>query len=302
MADKRIALVLGSGGARGLAHIGAIRCLEERGVEISYISGCSIGALIGGIYAAGKLEIYADWVSALRRRDIIRLLDWSFSGAMFKGERIIAELRTLIGDLAIENLDIGYTAVATALNEQREVWFNQGPLWDAIRASMAVPLIFAPVERDGVVLVDGGVINPLPIAPAFNSPAAVTVAVDLNAPAETAAAFGRTAAPAAEGSVVEARADLLTSLQTRITRFIDELMPVSPRTDLRAPGAFELVLRTMDAMQTTISRMKLAAYTPQVVVPIPRNLATFFEFDRAEQIIRFGYERTAAALEQHDVF
>ena len=166
MTGKRISLVLGSGGARGLAHIGIIRYLEEQGYRIESISGSSMGALIGGIYATGKLEVYAEWVSALEKIDILRLLDISFSsGGFLRGDKVIRALRDLIGDHRIEDLPIAYTAVSADLNRQREVWLKSGSLFDAIRASIAIPTLFTPVKHENRLLVDGGLVNPVPIAP-----------------------------------------------------------------------------------------------------------------------------------------
>src|SRR5690606_4834385 len=143
----------GSGGARGLAHIGVIRCLEDKGYDIRYISSSSMGAVVGGIYAAGKLDVFAEWVSALQKLDVLWLLDWSLGGgAFFKGERIIQALTQLIGDREIEELPIGFTAIATELSTGREVWLNKGSLFEAIHASIAVPTLFAPVARGKLVL------------------------------------------------------------------------------------------------------------------------------------------------------
>ena len=314
MAGTKISLVLGSGGARGLAHIGVLRCLADKGFAVDYISGCSMGALVGGIYAAGKLDTFAEWVSALTRRDVVRLLDWSFSeGAVFKGERIIDELRSLIGDLDIESLEIGFTAVATDLNTAREVWFSEGSLWDAIRASIAVPLVFAPVERDGRTLVDGGLVNPVPIAPTFNSHAPLTFAVNLNGADEDAgldespngsddgSAAGE---PGPRDADAQAEADeraqaqpgALAAMRAKIAAYVDRISVDLPAVELPTPQALELALRSMDAMQTSISRMKLAAYSPDVLIAIPRNLATFFEFHRAQALIDYGYRATEKAL------
>jgi NTE family protein len=290
MAKQRISLVLGSGGARGLAHVGAIHCLEAHGYHISYIAGCSIGALIGGIYAAGKLDTFAEWVCALQRRDIMRLLNWSFGrGAIFSDERIISALREMVGERCIEELPIGYTAVATEINDKREIWLSRGPLFEAIRASMAVPLLFAPVERNGLMLVDGGLINPMPIAPTLNDDTAWTIAVDLNGRAEP---LETTKADAVDAN------EPLPQIRARITKYIDDLIPRTSRVDPGHPSTIELALRSMDTMQTTIARMKLAAYTPKLIVEIPRNLCTFFEFDRASELIEFGYRRTEEALQR----
>lgn len=298
MATRSIALVLGSGGARGLAHIGVIRCLKERGFEIEYIAGCSMGALVGGIYAAGQLEKFTDWVLALDRTAVLRLLDWSFShGAVFKGERIIAELKRLIGDVDIADLDIGFTAVATELTGPREVWLNRGSLWHAVRASIAVPLVFAPVRDAGRTLVDGGLVNPVPIAPTFMSSASMTVAVDLNAPRRAHGAAPRerpaeTDTPTDEG---------FAALRRRVASFIEDLAPSGADEPTESPGptAYELALQTMDAMQSTISRMKLAAHTPELVIEVPRDLATFFEFYRARELIDAGHACAAALLERN---
>jgi NTE family protein len=293
MSAKRISLVLGSGGARGLAHIGAIRCLDAHGFEITYISGCSIGALIGGIYAAGELDAYENWVRALQRRDVARLLDWSFSkGAMFSGDRIIGVLEEVVGTHTIEDLDIGFTAVATDIHDQREVWLNRGSLFAAIRASIAMPLIFAPVDRGSQVLVDGGLVNPVPIAPTLNNESTMTIAVDLNGRAERL-----------DGSQDDDDSDdeKTNTFREKISAFVDELMPKSPSEEIEPPSAIELALSSIDTMQATISRMKLAAYSPRLTVSVPRNLCTFLEFHRAPELIEFGYQRTELALSESDL-
>ena len=183
MTDKKISLALGSGGARGLAHIGVIRRLTESGFDIGYIAGTSFGALVGGIYCAGKLDTYEEWARQLTRRDMVRLLDFSFSrGAIIKGDKVIDAICELIGDANIEDLPIGFTAVATDMREGGEVWLSRGSLFNAIRASTAIPTLMSPIELDGRLLADGGLVNPIPIAPTLNHAGALTVAVDLNGP------------------------------------------------------------------------------------------------------------------------
>jgi NTE family protein len=258
-----VALVLGSGGARGLAHIGVIEGLEAAGLDISYISGCSMGALVGGIYAAGKLDVYSEWVAGLERRDVLGLLDLSFGlQGLFKGERIIGKLREIIGDRDIETLDIGFTAVATDFYEQREVWMNRGPLFDAIRASMAIPTIFTPWVYEGRVLVDGGLLNPLPIAPALNHQTDLIIAVD---------ASGRN----------------------------EKQVTATPAQHAAVPGIVDVVSMTIETMQGAIGRLKLAAYSPDIVIAIPRDTCSFYEFYRAQELIDVGRERAARVLEQH---
>lgn len=175
-----ISLVLGSGGARGLAHIGVIRWLEQHNYQIHSISGCSAGALVGGVYAAGKLDEFEQWITAIDKVAMARLLDisWQSSG-LFKGDRIIDTLVDLIGNVYIEQLDIRFTAVAANVTEKKEVWLNSGRLFDAIRASISLPLFFTPYTIDGRQLIDGGVLNPVPIAPTFGDKTNLTLAVNL---------------------------------------------------------------------------------------------------------------------------
>ena len=183
MTNKTVSLVLGSGGARGLAHIGVIHWLEDNGFDIRSISGCSIGALIGGIYACGKLDVYEEWVRAISKLDIVRLLDLSWcKQGLIEGERIITALKDLVGDRQIEDLPIEYTAVAADIKREKEVWLKRGSLFDAIRASIALPLFFTPFEINGRKLLDGGILNPVPIAPTFEDNTDLTIAINLGAP------------------------------------------------------------------------------------------------------------------------
>jgi NTE family protein len=280
-----VSLVLGSGGARGLAHIGVIQWLTENGYVIRSIAGSSIGALVGGIYATSKLEVYTQWLLALERMDVVRLLDPAFSRTgLFKGERIIGVLRALIGDCAIEDLPVSFTAVATDLVSGEEVWLREGKLFDAIRASMGTPLIFTPFEGDGRKLLDGGLVNPVPIAPTLNDTTELTIAVNLSGPID----LTPSALPGAPIPNTDAH-------RRRIRAFIGSLhlsqAPAAP-----ARGIFDIAFASMEAMQNTIALLKLAAYSPDVMVEIPRNACGFHEFWRAEELIARGRERTARAF------
>ena len=182
---KTVSLVLGSGGARGLAHIGVIHWLEENDFEIKSIVGCSIGAVVGGIFiTSGKLDEYEKWARSLTKVDIVTLLDlsWEKSG-LVRGEKLVNTLIGLVGEKLIEDLPISYTAVATDLRGQKEVWMRSGSLFDAMRASFAIPLFFTPFKYKGVDLVDGGILNPVPIAPTTGDETDMTIAVNLNGPA-----------------------------------------------------------------------------------------------------------------------
>lgn len=287
--SKSIRLVLGSGGARGLAHIGVIRWLTEHGYSIRSIAGSSMGALVGGIYAAGKLDVYANWVSALERMDVARLLDPSFGRTgLFKGERIMDVLRDLIGDRTIEELPVSFTAVATDLDSGKEVWLRKGKLFDAIRASMATPLIFTPFTHGGRRLLDGGLVNPVPIAPTLTDTTDLTVAVNLSGRAEA-----RPSAP--KPATLPAPPHGRNVYRQRIHTFIESLYPA--RTpDTQVLGLVDIVYASMETMQNTIARLKLAAYSPDVTVDIPRNACGFYEFWRAQELIALGHERTARAF------
>ncbi len=292
----KISLVLGSGAARGLAHIGAIHCLEENDYEIQYISGSSMGALIGGIYAAGELDTYLDWVKELKRRDIIRLLDISFNRkSIFKGEKIIEALNEIIKDRMIENLPIGYTAVATDILEQKEIWLTNGSLFEAIRASIAVPMIFSPVQYQDRLLVDGGIINPIPIAPTLNDDTELTVAIGLNGPAEIFEPEHGTEQH--EDTEDQGK----NKYQLGIEKFIEGLLPKGANDKSKQDlGLFNLVTQSMDTMQSSIARFKLAADRPDIVIEIPRNICSWFEFDRAEELIEFGYTRALDELKRFE--
>ncbi|MEL7184988.1 MAG: patatin-like phospholipase family protein [Pseudomonadota bacterium] len=285
-AKKTVSLVLGSGGARGHAHIGVIKAVEERGYEITNISGTSMGAAIGGIHAAGKLETYKDWAYQLEKSDVFKLLDLSFSWqSLFKGERIIEVLKDLIGDQQIEDLDKRFTAVATSLDEQREVWLNNGSLFTAIRASTAVPGVFAPVELDGRRLVDGGLVNPIPIAPTLNDSTDMTIAVSLAGVEKETKTPEKEVATKPESS----------SYRERILEFLGTAGSDEEQTE-DDPDAAELLVKSIDVMQGAIARLKLAAYAPDKTIEIPRNACTFFEFHRAEELAELGYEEAKSVL------
>jgi NTE family protein len=285
---RRVSLVLGSGRARGLAHIGVIRVLEDNGYEISSISGCSIGALIGGIFAAGKLDELEHWLCAIRKIDIVNLLDLSWEKSGFvKGDKIIDTLKDLVGDKTIEELSIPFTAVATDVINEKEVWINSGSLFDAIRASISLPLFFTPVSYRQVQLIDGGVLNPVPIAPTFTDDTDVTIAVNLGGPIESR-----------DDNVHESRPSTAQTspLRQNIERFIDKFRTPLGSGKERDWGPFDIADRAFDAMQSTIARQKLAAYPPDVVIEIARNACGTLEFDRALEMIELGRNKARERL------
>jgi NTE family protein len=294
---KDISLILGSGGARGLAHIGAIEVLEERGYRIASIAGSSMGALVGGIHASGKLKEYRDWVVELERLDVVRLLDFTIGGnGVIKGDRIIEVLKDMIGDQKIEDLSMAYTAVATDLDRQREIWLSQGSLFDAIRASIAIPMLFTPVRLKGRTLVDGGLVNPIPVAPTLRDLTDLTVVVNVNA--------SRPAGPPAAKSVMAAKesASAAGDIRSKIASFLHSL-GISRNDDdsddgaKDAPGIVELMSRSLDTMQHIIGRHRLAGYEPNIVVGVPRTSSFFYEFWRARELVEIGRRCATEALD-----
>lgn len=258
---QSVSLVLGAGGARGLAHIGVIRALEARGYRIRAVSGSSMGALVGGIHALGELETYAEWVSSLDQTDVLRLLDWTLAGGgLIRGRRIIDKLRELTGESDIEDLPIDYTAVAVDLERGRELWLNRGSLFDAIRASIAIPGVLTPHVHHGRTLVDGGILNPVPVAPTLTTVTDLTVVVDANAAAVDPPP--RELRPDAD----EAGTSRLQSLREFIGSFGND----KPRVD-SAPGLSAVLNGSLEIMQAAITRQHLAIFRPDVVINIPKN-------------------------------
>ncbi len=281
--SKTVSLVLGSGGARGLAHIGVIHWLEENDFKIKSIVGCSIGAVIGGIYAAGKLDVYEQWVRSLTKVDIFTLLDLSWEkGGLVRGEKLVNTLVGLVGEKLIEDLPISFTAVATDLRGQKEVWIRSGSLFDAMRASFAIPLFFTPFRLKGIDLVDGGVLNPVPIAPASGDETDMTIAVNLNGPAVS---------PIEPVDVSAAPQSPSSPFREKINRFIGRLHPSMPSGGSRDWGGYDIAIQGFEAMQSTIARQKLAAYPPDATIEIPRNACKMLEFDRAAEMIALGYRK-----------
>ena len=284
---RTVSLVLGSGGARGLAHIGVIRWLEAHGYHIASISGCSIGALVGGIHAAGKLDEFEAWIRTITPVDMVTLVDiaWSAGGVM-KGDKLMDALKAIVGDLDIRDLSIAYTAVAANLEREKEVWFQTGPLFDAIRASISLPFILTPFMQNGEPLVDGGILNPVPIAPTFADRTDLTIAVNLGGDLDPNLAFpGPVPVLAEDGFRIE----------THLNRLIRSIGKSVIRKSREERSLQAIAQQAFDSMQNTIARQKLAAYPPDVLIDIPKNACTIMEFDRAAELIGLGYRKTASS-------
>ena len=317
MAGKRVALVLGSGGARGYAHIGAIQVLVERGHEIVAVAGSSMGALVGGLYAAEKLDTYTDWVTGLSQRDVLRLLDPTLSGpGAIRLERVLARMSEILDGALIEDLPIPYTAVATDIGARREVWFTSGPLDVAIRASVSIPGLITPIMVNGRLLVDGGVLNPVPMDPVIGADADFTLAVALGG----ARSPHRDTTPTRESSeqrppnewldrFVKGAAgvwenDFVASILARFSRNGHEAdAPAAPAFEPPPPGLgiTDVTSMSLDTMGSLITRFRLATLPPDVLVTVPGDAAKAMDFHRAEELIALGRTLTEAALDEATV-
>ena len=298
--EKTISLVLGSGGARGLAHIGVIRTLERHGWRIGTISGSSIGALIGGFYAAGKLDEYAEWVQELTEFNVLRYLDVAWGGAgMLKGEMLMQTLQDFVGTHRIEDLPIPLTIVATDVLTRKEVWLRRGALFDAIRASIAVPTVFTPHLIKGRPLLDGGILNPVPIAPTLQDPTDAIIAVSLSGVPKR---VGGSSRRKAEPNAIEKPRH---RYQKKIEAFIDQLqarlgLHDEDTTDRQSLSLTDAALLSLDAMQASIARCMLAAYPPDVLIEIPIDTCAAHEFYRAAEVIEAGEYWAEREIERLD--
>ena len=275
-----VALALGSGGARGYAHIGAIRELEARGFKITSVSGTSMGAMVGGLYASGHLEEFADWVTHLSQRSVIGLMDPSLrTPGLIKAERVMKKVRQMLKGARIEDLAIPYTAVATDLMHSKEVWFQEGPLDTAIRASIAMPSLISAVTIGGRLMADGGLLNPLPIAPLASHNADLLVAISLSGP--SAESLG---SPLLISSDAKSR-DLKTdrSNLAKIPRKIN---------------SFDVLNQAIETMQVLITRYRTAGYPPDLMVEIPIDSVGMLDFHKAMNQIELGRMLTAQTLDE----
>ncbi|WP_246000185.1 patatin-like phospholipase family protein [Nocardioides pocheonensis] len=324
----RVALALGSGGARGYAHIGVINELQERGHEIVAVAGSSMGALVGGVFAAGELASYTEWVLGLSQRSVLRQMDPALaSGGVIRADRVLGSMAELVGDRRIESLPIRYTAVAVDLLAGREVWLDEGPLDRAIRASIGIPGVIAPTAVNGRILVDGGVLNPVPVAATATARADLVVAVSLQGPrgrqpyaptresaerrpvAEWWERFRSNAAGILSSDAVEAvaqrlpvrrtapdvpEADVAAELvATADPATADGAADVLPSVSMR-----DVVSLSLDAAQSALTRYSLAAHPPDLLITVPKDACRTLDFHRAAELIDLGRTLAREALDR----
>jgi NTE family protein len=278
---KDIALVLSSGGARGLAHIGVIEELESRGYHITSIAGCSMGALIGGVYAAGKLTEFREWMKTIDRKKMLELTDFSLSLNHFvKGKRIIETIMEFVPDVAIEDLPIPYSAVAADLKEGREVVFSKGSLFEAIRASISLPSFYEPVQRDGMILIDGGVINPIPLNRVSRKTGDILVGADVSGHDYKS-----------QWEEMHRLTEWQKKDKSLKAKILDKLIP-----DNLEFNYYTVLSRTSSLMIRQNSILMTKLMNPDMLIDIQMSRYGGFDYDKSEKIIAIGRQKTALAI------
>jgi NTE family protein len=304
------ALTLGSGGARGYAHIGAIQVLQERHIDIVAVAGASMGAVVGGVYAAGHLDRYTKWVLGLTPHKVRQLLDWSFrQPGIIRAERVLNELDTMLDGARIEQLSVSFTAVATDLYARKEVWLQEGPLNKAIRASFAMPGLFTPVMVNSRLLVDGGLVAPLPVAATASVAADVTIAIDLGGERKGPPNGNATQERRSDDWIDTFRRGPAQIMEAQVFHVLWSRFPGAGKDEPTAaasdpsepfpPGLSKLDVMnySLDAMQAVVTRYCLAANPPDILITVPRDACHTFDYHRAAELIALGRTLTAEALD-----
>jgi NTE family protein len=287
----RVGLALGGGSARGWAHIGVIRALQQAGIRPDLVCGTSIGALVGAAYATGELDRFEQWVLGLRFKDVVAFMDVSLSSGLLKGERLMDFFRRHFVDRPIEQLAMPFAAVATSLHTGTEVWLRQGSTVDAVRASIALPGLFAPVLREGAVLVDGGLVNPVPVSLARAMGADVVIAIDLGSDI-----LGRHLRAAPPG---EAPAGEVGEWLRKLSDNLGALIPAHAPDQPKMPSMVDVLTTSLNIMQVRISRSRMAGEPPDLVVGPRLAHLGLLDFHRAKEAIEEGkcaVERVAHSL------
>lgn len=290
MNPKNVALVLSSGGARGIAHIGAIDSLVEHGYTITSIAGTSMGSLVGAIYANGNLSGFRDFLTSLTKIDVLRLMDLAVSKrGIIKGERVFAEIKQFIGGNDIEDLPIPFTAIAADLFNHREVIFRHGNLMNSLRASAAIPTVLLPLMREKSLLVDGAIVNPLPINRVLRHKGDLLVAINVNAPRV------KTNLP-----VHSPEKSSYNKLKEFVSQKWNGKAENSSSEITDKHGFFDIVTGSFEMMQYKLTESVLMQQQVDLLVNLPLNLADMFDFYKAKELIKAGYDATSGMLDDKE--
>lgn len=302
---KTVSLALGSGGARGLAHIGVIQVLREEGFHIGNIAGSSMGACVGGIYCAEKLDVFTDWVFTLNRRETLRLMDFTMSTqGVIKGRKVLDHLKGMLGEIRIEDFAIPYTAVATDVKTKQEVWMRSGDLYSVIRASSSIPTLMMPSKLGDRILIDGGVLNPLPIEPLVPKKTELLVAVNINANHDGHVRY--TEVEVKDGDQKEQNDEEAKAYTTRMVDTVKSWLNMARTAETESTDKNQettlnylgMLNKTYDFMQDRLCEQSIEIYRPDIVVNIPRNVGTTLEFYRAQEMVEEGRTAARKAIEE----
>uniref|UniRef100_UPI0032168121 patatin-like phospholipase family protein n=1 Tax=uncultured Draconibacterium sp. TaxID=1573823 RepID=UPI0032168121 len=277
--SKKVALVLSGGGARGLAHIGVIEELEKRGYEIASIAGTSMGALVGGVYACKKLEEYKKWVTRLSRHEMFLLVDFTFGGGgIIKGEKVLNAMKEFIPDRNIEDLPIPYSATAADILKHEEVVFRTGSLYYAIRASIAIPSVFTPVVNGSSVIVDGGVLNNVPISNVDRNNGDLLIAVNVNANIPL--------------NKLKERKDEIEKKESAYQKWINDFSEFvgnnHPKEKKESLGFLSLIDKTITTGMLKLAQYSIKEGNPDILINISREACGTYDFYKANELIEMG--------------
>ncbi|PLX04584.1 MAG: hypothetical protein C0595_02730 [Marinilabiliales bacterium] len=289
--SKKISLVLSGGGARGIAHIGVIEELESQGFEIVSISGTSMGALVGGVYALGKMQEFKQWLFSLDKVKTFNLVDFTIgTNGFIKGDKVLNKMKDFIPDSKIEDLEISYRALAVDLNSKSEFVFSEGSIYEAIRASIAIPSILKPVKVKDMLLVDWGVLNNLPINHVQRTGNDILVAVNVNADV-----------PVLKPKLTKKKEEsILISYQNKIKEFYAQLSNINLKSKSESMGYFELIRNTIILMTSQITKLTLEKYNTDILINVSRNSSEAYDFFKAEELVEIGRYATQKAIDEHN--
>jgi len=289
MKKRNIALVLSSGGARGIAHIGAINELEKAGYKITSIAGTSMGALVGGIYAAGHLDALKTWMCSLDKKAVFDLLDFTLStSGVIKGERVIETLKKMIADRNIESLPVPFCAIATDIINGREIVFRKGSLFDAIKASSSIPTLVTPFTLNGLMLVDGGVMNPIPMNHVAHTRRDLMVVVNVNANIPRDIHKDNIDEKVNEKSGIENGKEIFSKYMSYFNSLRKKNGKPDPDEKPGHLGYFELMSKSLNLMISQISAITIELYKPDILINVSKDNCGIYDFHRSEEIIEMG--------------
>lgn len=295
---RNVALVLSSGGARGIAHIGVIEELTKSGYTITSVAGASMGAVIGGLLAKGTLPGFTEWLLAFTKMDIIKFMDLTMGhGGLIKGEKLVKVLEQFIGDVKIEDLLIPYSCVAADLIGHKEYVFDKGSLLQAIRASSSIPTVFLPVTFDDMMLVDGGVLNPLPLDLVKRTAGDILIAVNVNANIPYKSTVIKPPQEDQENFYSKIRATINEKWSGVIDHYVEKHKNgKEPKT--KSVNMFDVISDSVILGQNKIAGTYIEKYKPDVLVETSVNIASIFDFDKSEELIEAGRKACRKALDE----